>query len=87
MVAHINSLTFPKAVNAAKLLKTIKSRGVGGTQPAVRDQTIAIFDGANHMTIATVRDDGHPQATTVSYVHYGLTIYFDCGVSSQKASN
>jgi nitroimidazol reductase NimA-like FMN-containing flavoprotein (pyridoxamine 5'-phosphate oxidase superfamily) len=56
-------------------------------QPAVRDQIIAILDGANDMAIATVRDDGYPQATTVSYVHDGLTIYFGCGVSSQKASN
>lgn len=56
-------------------------------QSAVRDQIIAILDGANDMTIATVRDDGYPQATTVSYVHDDLTIYFGCGVSSQKASN
>jgi general stress protein 26 len=56
-------------------------------QPALRDLIIAILDGANEMTIATIREDGYPQATTVSYVHDGLTIYFGCGMSSQKARN
>jgi general stress protein 26 len=56
-------------------------------QPALRNQIIAILDRANEMTIATIREDGYPQATTVSYVHDGLTIYFGCGMSSQKASN
>ena len=55
--------------------------------PALRDQIITILDGARDMTIATVREDGFPQATTVSYVHDELTIYFGCGVSSQKAMN
>lgn len=39
------------------------------------------------MTIATVRDDGYPQATTVSYVSDGLKIYFGCDAGSQKARN
>ena len=39
------------------------------------------------MTIATVREDGYPQATTVSYVNEGLTIYFGCAAQSQKAKN
>jgi nitroimidazol reductase NimA-like FMN-containing flavoprotein (pyridoxamine 5'-phosphate oxidase superfamily) len=39
------------------------------------------------MTIATVRDDGYPQATTVSCANNGLTIYFGCAASSQKAKN
>ena len=55
--------------------------------PALRDQIITILDGARDMTIATMREDGYPQATTVSYVHDELTIYFGCGVSSQKAIN
>src|SRR5215471_340370 len=39
------------------------------------------------MTIATLRADGWPQATTVGYGNEGLTIYFLCGPDSQKAKN
>ena len=39
------------------------------------------------MTIATLRPDGWPQATTVGYVNEGLTLYFLCGLDSQKATN
>jgi nitroimidazol reductase NimA-like FMN-containing flavoprotein (pyridoxamine 5'-phosphate oxidase superfamily) len=39
------------------------------------------------MTIATLRPDGWPQATTVGYANEGLTLYFLCGLDSQKATN
>src|SRR5580765_6119347 len=39
------------------------------------------------MTIATLRPDGWPQATTVGYANEGLTLYFLCGLDSQKAAN
>lgn len=39
------------------------------------------------MTIATLRPDGWPQATTVGYANEGLTLYFVCGPESQKAAN
>src|SRR5262249_34977658 len=39
------------------------------------------------MTVATVRPDGSPQATVVSFVHDGLLLYFGCGKDSQKARN
>jgi nitroimidazol reductase NimA-like FMN-containing flavoprotein (pyridoxamine 5'-phosphate oxidase superfamily) len=39
------------------------------------------------MTVATVRPDGWPQATTVGYASEGLTLYFLCGLDSQKAKN
>jgi hypothetical protein len=39
------------------------------------------------MTIATLRPDGWPQATTVGYVSEGLDLYFLCGQDSQKAHN
>src|SRR6516165_5058487 len=39
------------------------------------------------MTIATLRPDGWPQATTVGYANEGLTLYFLCGPDSQKAAN
>ena len=32
----------------------------------------------NDMTIATVREDGYPQATAISYVNDGLAISFGC---------
>ena len=39
------------------------------------------------MTVATLRPDGWPQATTVGYASEGLTLYFLCGLNSQKAAN
>jgi nitroimidazol reductase NimA-like FMN-containing flavoprotein (pyridoxamine 5'-phosphate oxidase superfamily) len=39
------------------------------------------------MTVATVRPDGWPQATTVGYASEGLVLYFLCARQSQKAAN
>lgn len=39
------------------------------------------------MSFATVRPDGYPQATAVTYVHDGLTLYFVCDPRSQKVRN
>ena len=39
------------------------------------------------MTVATLRPDGRPQATTVGYMNDDLTLYFLCGLDSQKAKN
>ena len=55
--------------------------------PALKREIVSILDEANDLTIATVREDGYPQATTVSYVNDGLTIYFGCAAQSQKARN
>jgi nitroimidazol reductase NimA-like FMN-containing flavoprotein (pyridoxamine 5'-phosphate oxidase superfamily) len=55
--------------------------------PAQRKQIVSIIDDIDDMTIATVREDGFPQATTVSYVNDGLTIYFGTGAHAQKARN
>ncbi|MGZ3239946.1 MAG: pyridoxamine 5'-phosphate oxidase family protein, partial [Burkholderiaceae bacterium] len=46
-----------------------------------------ILDKAKDLTLATVRPDGYPQATTVSYAHDGLTIYVGVGKDSQKIAN
>jgi nitroimidazol reductase NimA-like FMN-containing flavoprotein (pyridoxamine 5'-phosphate oxidase superfamily) len=46
-----------------------------------------LLDGHRIMTIATLRPDGWPQATTVGYVNEGLTLWFLCGLQSQKARN
>jgi nitroimidazol reductase NimA-like FMN-containing flavoprotein (pyridoxamine 5'-phosphate oxidase superfamily) len=53
----------------------------------LRDQILALLDGHRIMTVATLRPDGWPQATTVGYVNDGLTLYFLCGLESQKARN
>ena len=53
----------------------------------LRQEIVAILDEANDMTIATLRPDGYPQATTVSYVNEGMTIWFGSATDSQKARN
>ena len=55
--------------------------------PRLKQEILSILDDASDMTIATVREDGYPQATTVSYVNNGLNIYFGCAANSQKAKN
>jgi nitroimidazol reductase NimA-like FMN-containing flavoprotein (pyridoxamine 5'-phosphate oxidase superfamily) len=47
----------------------------------------ALLDAHRIMTVATLRPDGWPQATTVGYVNEGLTLWFLCGLDSQKARN
>lgn len=41
----------------------------------------------DNMTIATQRDDGFPQATTVAFANDGMTIYFAAARESQKVRN
>ncbi len=53
----------------------------------IRKKILALLDEHRIMTIATLRPDGWPQATTVGYVNEGLTLYFLCGRDSQKAAN
>jgi PPOX class probable F420-dependent enzyme len=53
----------------------------------IRNKILALFDQHRIMTIATLRPDGWPQATTVGYANDGLTLYFLCGPDSQKAAN
>lgn len=54
---------------------------------AIREQIVSIIDDVNDLTIATVREDHYPQATTVSYVNEGMIIYFGTSPTSQKAHN
>ena len=53
----------------------------------VRGKILTLLDQHRIMTIATLRPDGWPQATTVGYVNEGITLYFLCGLDSQKAAN
>jgi len=52
-----------------------------------RQNILTLLDQHRIMTIATLRPDGWPQATTVGYANEGLTLYFLCGPDSQKAAN
>lgn len=54
---------------------------------ATRDFVLGILGQARDLTLATIRQDGYPQATTVSYANDGLTIYVGIGKDSQKADN
>jgi nitroimidazol reductase NimA-like FMN-containing flavoprotein (pyridoxamine 5'-phosphate oxidase superfamily) len=54
---------------------------------ALRQKILALLDQHRIMTVATLRPDGWPQATTVGYASEGLTLYFLCGLDSQKAAN
>ncbi|MGD9964954.1 MAG: pyridoxamine 5'-phosphate oxidase family protein [Hyphomonadaceae bacterium] len=54
---------------------------------ALKTQILSIMAAHRTMTVATLRADGWPQATTVGFAHEGLTLYFLCGRDSQKARN
>jgi len=53
----------------------------------IRKKILTILDQHRIMTIATLRPDGWPQATTVGYANEGLTLYFLCLRDSQKVAN
>jgi nitroimidazol reductase NimA-like FMN-containing flavoprotein (pyridoxamine 5'-phosphate oxidase superfamily) len=54
---------------------------------ASKEFALDIINKAKDLTLATVRPDGYPQATTVSYANDGLTIYVGVGKESQKIHN
>lgn len=54
---------------------------------AIESKIHTLLEQHRTMTIATLRPDGWPQATTVGYANDGLTLYFLCGPNSQKAAN
>lgn len=53
----------------------------------IKPKILAVLNEHRIMTLATLRPDGWPQATTVGYVNDGHTLYFLCGLDSQKARN
>src|SRR5690349_726267 len=53
----------------------------------IKKKILALLEQHRIMTIATLRPDGWPQATTVGYVNEGLALWFLCGLESQKARN
>ena len=54
---------------------------------ALKAKILDLLEQHRIMTVATNRPDGWPQATTVGYASEGLTLYFLCGLDSQKAKN
>ena len=58
-----------------------------GMTPQDKETTLRLLAQNRIMTVATVRPDGWPQATTVGYASEGLVLYFLCGRQSQKAVN
>src|SRR5690349_16318293 len=56
-------------------------------EESIRTKILALLDQHRDMSIATLRPDGWPQATTVGYGNDGLTLYFLCGRGSQKSAN
>jgi nitroimidazol reductase NimA-like FMN-containing flavoprotein (pyridoxamine 5'-phosphate oxidase superfamily) len=54
---------------------------------ALRSRIVDVLAHCDDITIATIRPDGYPQATTVSYVSDGMNIYFGTNANSQKARN
>jgi general stress protein 26 len=52
-----------------------------------RERVLDILRQGRDMTLATIRPDGYPQATSVNFVHDGLRIYAVIGLGSQKAEN
>jgi PPOX class probable F420-dependent enzyme len=55
--------------------------------PRQRAFILRVLKAHNAMTIATVRPDGWPQATTVTFANNGLDLYFGCERASQKVRN
>ena len=53
----------------------------------MKRKVMSLLEAHRVMTIATLRPDGWPQATTVGYVNDGLVLWFLCGLESQKARN
>lgn len=55
--------------------------------PKMHDKILTLMQAHDTMTVATVRPDGYPQATTVTYANDGTDLYFCCDESSQKVRN
>jgi nitroimidazol reductase NimA-like FMN-containing flavoprotein (pyridoxamine 5'-phosphate oxidase superfamily) len=54
---------------------------------ATKEFILDLLQSHHYMTVATVRPDGWPQATTVAYASDGLTLYFACDPDGQKVAN
>jgi hypothetical protein len=53
----------------------------------IRKKALTLSDQHRIMPTAPLQPDDWPQATIVGYANEGLTLYFFCGLESQKATN
>jgi nitroimidazol reductase NimA-like FMN-containing flavoprotein (pyridoxamine 5'-phosphate oxidase superfamily) len=53
----------------------------------LRQLILDLLRAHNTLVLATVRDDGYPQATTLIYANEGLTLYFAADRDSRKITN
>lgn len=56
-------------------------------KPAFLQQVRELMMTHSICTLATVREDGYPQATTVAYVNDGIDLYVCCDIHAQKLYN
>jgi uncharacterized protein YhbP (UPF0306 family) len=54
---------------------------------AIRKLMLELIEGHSVLTLATLREDGWPQATTVAYANAGMTLFVATGADSQKVRN
>ena len=59
----------------------------GRMDETLKSQILDVLQRHHVMTLATIRPDGFPQATTVNYVHEDRMLYFATDAASQKAGN
>jgi len=64
-----------------------RNAGMQAMDETIKRTILDLLDRHRIMSVATLRPDGWPQATTVGFVNEGLSIYFLCGLNSQKAQN
>ncbi|MDQ2179567.1 isocitrate lyase/phosphoenolpyruvate mutase family protein [Marinifilum sp. D714] len=67
--------------------KRIYQNGVSGMTEEFREKLIGILSSTMDMTIATIREDGWPQANTVGFVNMGENIYLETFKTSSKVKN
>ena len=53
---------------------------------ALRSRILEVLRRQHIMTVATIRPDGYPQATTVKYIHDDLIVYFATAATSSCQS-
>ncbi len=56
-------------------------------EPELRARLLEFIQNHGTLTLATLREDGWPQATTVAYASAGMTIYVATGADAQKVRN
>ena len=54
---------------------------------AIRKLMLELIEREKVLTLATLREDGWPQATTVAYANSGTTLFVATGADSQKVRN